>query len=312
MRSSLARRSLCSAGAGCARRGRRRARSARRARGCSTTSASSRRRSRAAEEARGSLRRRADSADLIAARAYLERFRASGESDDLTNARERLRRIDPQRVWPLRERVEFIVGLGETLYFEESLGAAADVFESVLVGRTTCMPERARARARLVGERARSRRAAAVRVRTAERLSADSRPHGGRARRRSGERGRVVLAGGRGARPGRSAGGVGRGAGRLGAGAARAETAAQPLRADLDQSGAARDRSRARAGARRSRRTTLRLRMGAVQGALGESRRSQIAQFTQIARADLQLRRRSSSSRPSSSRRSRHRRSAAR
>ena len=37
----------------------------------------------------------ADRADLIAARAYLERFRESAAPDDLTNARERLRRIDP-------------------------------------------------------------------------------------------------------------------------------------------------------------------------------------------------------------------------
>src|SRR5688500_1098014 len=52
---------------------------------------------RAAEEARA-VPARADSADLIAARAYLERFRESAASDDLTNGRERLRRIDPQRL----------------------------------------------------------------------------------------------------------------------------------------------------------------------------------------------------------------------
>jgi hypothetical protein len=73
----------------------------------------------------------ADSADLIAARAYLDRFRQSGAADDLTRARERLRRVDPQRFGP-RERVEYIVGLGETLYLDGSYGAAADVFDSVL------------------------------------------------------------------------------------------------------------------------------------------------------------------------------------
>jgi hypothetical protein len=73
----------------------------------------------------------ADSADLIAARAYLERFRDSAASDDLTNARERLRRLNPHRIGPL-ERVEFIVGLGETLYFDESYGSAAAVFSSAL------------------------------------------------------------------------------------------------------------------------------------------------------------------------------------
>src|SRR5579872_5181496 len=70
----------------------------------------------AAEQARLTPAR-ADAADLIAARAYLERFRDSAASDDLTNARERLRRIDPQRFDP-RERLEYIVGLGEALYLD--------------------------------------------------------------------------------------------------------------------------------------------------------------------------------------------------
>jgi hypothetical protein len=83
----------------------------------------------AAEQAR-SVASRADSADLIAARAYLERFRESAAADDLTNARARLRRLDPQRLGA-RERVEFLVGLGEALYFDGSFGAAADVFNSV-------------------------------------------------------------------------------------------------------------------------------------------------------------------------------------
>ena len=70
-------------------------------------------------------------ADLIAARAYLERFRESAAADDLVNARDRLRRLDPL-LFDARERTEFIVGLGEALYFDESYGAAADVFEMVL------------------------------------------------------------------------------------------------------------------------------------------------------------------------------------
>src|SRR5581483_2577543 len=74
-----------------------------------------------------------DAADLVAARAYLERFRTSAASDDLTNARDRLRRIDPQR-FPTRERTEYVVGLGEMLFFDGSAGAAAQVFDSVLQG----------------------------------------------------------------------------------------------------------------------------------------------------------------------------------
>src|SRR5712691_9359226 len=87
----------------------------------------------AAEQARLTPAR-ADAADLVAARAYLERFRMSATSDDLTNARDRFRRIDPLRFAP-RERVEYIVGLGETLFFDGAFGAAATVFESVLQSR---------------------------------------------------------------------------------------------------------------------------------------------------------------------------------
>lgn len=74
---------------------------------------------------------RADSADLIAARALLERFRESAVADDLVSARERLRRVAPERLTE-RERVEYVVGLGEALYFEDAPGAAAQVFDSVL------------------------------------------------------------------------------------------------------------------------------------------------------------------------------------
>lgn len=87
----------------------------------------------AADEARRSPDR-ADSADLIAARAYLERFRENASADDLTHARERLRRINPEK-FGARERIEFVVGLGETLYFDGASGAAAAVFESVLIAR---------------------------------------------------------------------------------------------------------------------------------------------------------------------------------
>jgi hypothetical protein len=87
----------------------------------------------AAEQARMTPSR-ADAADLVAARAYLERFRESAASDDLTNARDRLRRLDPQKFGP-RERAEYVVGLGETLFFEGAFGAAATVFDSVLNSR---------------------------------------------------------------------------------------------------------------------------------------------------------------------------------
>jgi hypothetical protein len=87
----------------------------------------------AAAEEGGHAPERADSADLIAARAYLERFRASAVPEDLTRARDRLSRINPGRL-NARERTELIIGLGEALFFDDSVGAAAGVFESVLAG----------------------------------------------------------------------------------------------------------------------------------------------------------------------------------
>lgn len=86
----------------------------------------------AAERAR-SMPGRADAADLVAARAYLERYRESAAADDLVSARDRLRRLDPLRFAP-GERDEYIVGLGETLFFDGAFGAAATVFDSMLEG----------------------------------------------------------------------------------------------------------------------------------------------------------------------------------
>jgi len=99
----------------------------------------------AAEQAR-LMPGRADAADLVAARAYLERFRDSAASDDLTNARERMRHLD-QLHFDTRERVEYIVGLGETLFFDGAYGAASTVFDSVL---KSGMPMTAEARERVL------------------------------------------------------------------------------------------------------------------------------------------------------------------
>ena len=172
------------------------------ARARSTTSGSSKAAIAAAEEGRLSPEH-ADSADLIAARAYLERFRESASADDLTNARDRLRRLDPQRL-STRERTEFVVGLGDTLFFDGSAGAAAEIFESVLA-QLRDLARGAGARARLVGERARSRRPSAIGVRAAGGLREDSRAHARGARRASRQRRRRVLAG-RGRRADRATG----------------------------------------------------------------------------------------------------------
>lgn len=84
----------------------------------------------AAEDAR--TPDRADSADLVAARALLERFRESSTESDLSGARERLRRLNPARLKP-SEQIEYLVGLGEHLYLEGAVGAAANVFDNVLL-----------------------------------------------------------------------------------------------------------------------------------------------------------------------------------
>jgi hypothetical protein len=79
----------------------------------------------------------ADSADLIVARALLERFRTTAAPDDLAQARDRLRRLSPD-LFADRERLEFVVGLGEALFLDDAPGAAAAIFESVL--ETTTVP----------------------------------------------------------------------------------------------------------------------------------------------------------------------------
>jgi hypothetical protein len=84
----------------------------------------------AAEEGRR-VPDKADSADLIAARAFLEKFRQSGITGDLSTGRDRLRRINASRLNPA-ERSEFTVGLGVTLYFDGDAGAAGELFDSVL------------------------------------------------------------------------------------------------------------------------------------------------------------------------------------
>ncbi|HEX4347300.1 MAG TPA: hypothetical protein VHZ73_06990 [Vicinamibacterales bacterium] len=74
---------------------------------------------------------RADSADLIAARSYLEKFRESADTADLESARERLRGITAGHL-SAGERSELVVGLGEDLYLDDASGAAAEMFDSLL------------------------------------------------------------------------------------------------------------------------------------------------------------------------------------
>ena len=73
----------------------------------------------------------ADAAGLIVARAHLERFRRGGDQAELVAGRDALRGIHPAALVP-RDQIEFVVGLGETLFLEESFGPAAEMFDTVL------------------------------------------------------------------------------------------------------------------------------------------------------------------------------------
>jgi len=76
----------------------------------------------------------ADSANLVLARAYLERFRRSADRADLVIGRETLSLIESGRLLP-REQVELVVGLAEALYLDGLYGAAAELFENALSQR---------------------------------------------------------------------------------------------------------------------------------------------------------------------------------
>jgi tetratricopeptide (TPR) repeat protein len=88
----------------------------------------------------------AESARLVLGRIHLERYRQSAEPEDLAQAREALRSVNPQGLEP-RERTELIIGQGEALYLEDRFGAAVELFERALDGAD---PLGAGARDRLV------------------------------------------------------------------------------------------------------------------------------------------------------------------
>ena len=70
-----------------------------------------------------------DAATVVLARAYLERYRQRANPGDLAAARVSLGTV---RVTNLdsRDHVDFLMALGEALFFEDEFGAAAALFES--------------------------------------------------------------------------------------------------------------------------------------------------------------------------------------
>jgi tetratricopeptide (TPR) repeat protein len=77
---------------------------------------------------------------LIMGRARLERFRRAPVAQELDDAREDLRAVDPRALDP-RERIELQIGLGELLYLEDRFGPAAELLEPVVEASATLAPD---------------------------------------------------------------------------------------------------------------------------------------------------------------------------
>ncbi len=72
-----------------------------------------------------------DGANLLLGRSYLERFRKTRDDADLAAAREALNAVRPASLLP-RDRTDYLVGLGELLYLQESFGPAVEMFRVAL------------------------------------------------------------------------------------------------------------------------------------------------------------------------------------
>jgi len=84
----------------------------------------------------------ADAAALVEARARLERFRRNADPEDLMAARDALNTIRASMLVG-RDQVDFLVGLGQSLYLTDFFGAAADLFDTALE-RSAPLPDRDR------------------------------------------------------------------------------------------------------------------------------------------------------------------------
>jgi hypothetical protein len=79
----------------------------------------------------GSAPNLSDAAQLVLARAYLERFRKSADAGDRSAARDALKQVRAAELSP-DDRVELTIALGESLYVDGQAGAAAEQFELAL------------------------------------------------------------------------------------------------------------------------------------------------------------------------------------
>ena len=73
----------------------------------------------------------ADAAALVEARAYLERYRRTGDQTDLDAARQALTAVRAT-VLSARDQVDFLVGAGQSLYLTDMYGPAAELFDTAL------------------------------------------------------------------------------------------------------------------------------------------------------------------------------------
>ena len=73
----------------------------------------------------------ADGASIVLARAHLERYREQADPSDLSAARDALTTVRAATLNP-RDRVEFLLALGESLFLEDDFGAASEIFQTGL------------------------------------------------------------------------------------------------------------------------------------------------------------------------------------
>ncbi len=81
----------------------------------------------------------APSATLIAARARLERYRATRDPQDLAGARTELMSLNPRNL-AAQEAIEWQIGLGTALFLEEQPGPASEMFTRVIPTARGKMP----------------------------------------------------------------------------------------------------------------------------------------------------------------------------
>jgi hypothetical protein len=78
----------------------------------------------------------ADAAALVIGRSYLERYRRRADPADLTAAREALAAVRAPALSP-RDQLDLLIGLGQSLYLDGMFGAAAEVFDTALSRAST-------------------------------------------------------------------------------------------------------------------------------------------------------------------------------